>query len=254
MIPTTCPTLDRRPFTDSMGTIKDNLEAVRQRMMEAALRAGRDPNSIKLVTVSKAFPAERVVEAFSAGATILGENRVQEALEKIPRVEELIASAGPAPAGPCWHLIGHLQRNKARHVIGKFALIHSVDNLQLIQELEKRASALDAQVNILLEVNVSGEEVKNGCRPEETKGLADAVNACPHLNLEGLMTMPPLADTPEDSRRWFRELRELRDRLVEAGHENLRQLSMGMTADFEVAIEEGATLVRVGRAIFGPRD
>jgi pyridoxal phosphate enzyme (YggS family) len=237
-----------------MGTIRDNLETVRRRMTEAASRAGKDPDSIRLVTVSKTFPAERVVEAFSAGALIFGENRVQEALDKIPLVEEQIASAGSGLAGPCWHLIGHLQRNKARHVIGRFDLIHSVDNLPLIQELEKRAAAQDAQVNLLLEVNVSGEEVKNGCRPEETEGLAGAVKDCPHLNLEGLMTMPPLAETPEDSRCWFRDLRELRDRLAEAGHENLRELSMGMTADFEVAIEEGATLVRVGTAVFGPRD
>jgi hypothetical protein len=237
-----------------MGNIGENLESVRRRMAEAALRAGRDPVSVKLVAVAKTFPPEKVVEAFQAGADTFGENRIQEALEKMPLVRERLDAAGTPGPGPHWHMVGHLQRNKARQVVGKFELIHSVDSLALIRELEKRAAAQDVRMNLLLEVNVAGEEAKNGCRPEEVEGLAAAAKECPHLGVEGLMTMPPFPGAPEDSRPWFRTLRELRDRLADAGHAELPVLSMGMTADFEVAIEEGATCVRVGSAIFGARD
>ena len=237
-----------------MGAIAQNLEKVRRRMAEAAIRAGRDPDSAKLVAVTKTVSPESVLEAFSSGAEAFGENRVQEALQKVPLVQQALSAVSAGRSGPHWHLIGHLQRNKVRQVIGMFELIHSVDNLKLVEELEKRAAARDAHVTVLLEVNVAGEAAKHGCTPEEAEPLATALENSPHLDLEGLMTMPPFAEDPEESRPWFRKLRELRDRLVDSGHEGVRELSMGMTADFEVAIEEGATWVRVGSAIFGPRD
>lgn len=234
-----------------MGAIRDNLQEVRRRMAEAALRAGREPSSVRLVAVTKTVPPERVLEAFSAGADIFGENRVQEAQQKAPLVR---AAVGTSETAPRWHLIGPLQRNKVRHVFGLFELIHSVDNLPLIEELEKRAADRGERMRVLLQVNVAGEGAKHGCGPAEAEGLAAALEGSPHLKLEGLMTVPPLPENPEDSRPWFRKLRELRDRLAEAGRGDLRELSMGMTADFEVAVEEGATMVRVGSAIFGPRD
>ncbi len=236
-----------------MESIGQNLERVRQRMADAALRAGRDPLSLKLVAVTKTVPPERMLEAVSSGADLLGENRVQEAMEKAPAVRRALESSNAGAAAPRWHLIGHLQRNKVRYVFGLFEAIHSVDSLRLIEALETRAASRDERMRVFVEVNAAGEEGKNGCRPEEAEGLAAAVERSPHLTLEGLMTMPPFARDPEESRPWFRKLRELRDRLADAGRGGLRELSMGMTADFEVAIEEGATVVRVGSAIFGPR-
>ncbi|MFQ5914117.1 MAG: YggS family pyridoxal phosphate-dependent enzyme [Nitrospinota bacterium] len=237
-----------------MGLIAHNLEQVQHRMAEASIRAGRDPSSVKLVAVTKTVSPEKILEAFSCGAEIFGENRVQESLEKVPLVEKALGTSLSGRPGPRWHMVGHLQRNKARLVIGTFELIHSVDSLALIEELEKRAAARGARMKALLQVNVAGEAPKSGCRPEEVEGLAIAVENSPHLDLEGLMTMPPLPQDAEESRPWFRKVRELRDRLVDSGRGELRELSMGMTADFEVAIEEGATLVRIGSAIFGPRD
>ena len=234
-----------------MVDIAKNLERVRTRMAEAALRVGREPASISLVAVSKTFPPEMVLEAYAAGAETLGENRVQEALEKVPAVRKALESSGSP--GPQWHLIGHLQRNKVRHVLGLFDCIQSVDSLRLAEGLEKRAASGTESVSVYLEVNISGEEAKSGCRPDEAERIVDALENSSRLRLQGLMTMPPFTDRAEESRTWFRMLRELRDRLVEAGHEGVAGLSMGMTADFEVAIEEGATIVRVGTAIFGSR-
>lgn len=232
-----------------MVDIAKNLERVRTRMAEAALRVGREPASISLVAVTKTFPPELVLEAYAAGAEILGENRVQEALKKVPAVRKALESSGPQ-----WHLIGHLQRNKVRHVFGLFDCIQSVDSLRLAEGLEKRAASGTESMPVYLEVNISGEEAKSGCRPDEAERIVNALENSSRLQLQGLMTMPPFTDRAEESRTWFRMLRELRDRLIEAGHERVAELSMGMTADFEVAIEEGATIVRVGTAIFGSRN
>lgn len=202
---------------------------------------------MRLVAVTKTVPVPRIQEALEAGVRWLGENRVQEAVEKASCFDG-------RDFRPRWHLVGHLQRNKVRHVFGLFELIHSVDSLPLIEALESRAEVEGAAMDVLLQVNMAGEASKHGCRPEEVPALAKALKASPHLHLRGLMTMPPLPQHPEESRPWFQALRRLRDDLVEMGFPEVRDLSMGMTADFEVAIEEGATWVRIGTAIFGPRE
>jgi len=218
-------------------SVAENLAVVRERIAEACRRAGRSPDEVTLVGVSKGFPAELVVEACAAGLTDLGENRVQEAA---PKIEALTARG----VRPRWHLIGHLQTNKAKTATGLFAIIHSVDSVRLAEALSHRASE---PLPVLLEVNVAREPAKFGFAPEELSSAYATIAALPNLDVRGLMTVAPIADDPESVRPVFRRLRELRDGL------GLRELSMGMTGDFEVAIEEGATLVRVGRAIFGPR-
>ena len=216
------------------------LNGVRERIRRACERAGRDPSSVTLIGVTKGIPSSRIAEAIAAGLTHLGENRVQEARQK---------QAELSAADARWHLIGHLQRNKAADAVELFGLIHSVDSQALAEALERHAAAAGRRLEILLQVNVSGEATKSGCRPEDAAGLAAAVARCPHLAAAGLMTIAPLAADAEASRPVFRALRHLRDRL---GRTDWR-LSMGMSQDFEVAIEEGADLIRVGTAIFGDR-
>jgi pyridoxal phosphate enzyme (YggS family) len=216
---------------------------VRRRIAAACDRAGRDPASVTLVAISKTFPVERIRMLISAGHDVLGENRVQEALAKIDEI-------GP---GPRWHLVGTLQRNKAKDVVGRFELIHSLDSERLADELDRRASQANRVQPVLVQVNQGGEPTKSGIAPERVSELVDAVLARPCLALRGLMTVPPPESAPERSRRWFSELRELRDREEHRCQRRFPDLSMGMTDDFEVAIEEGATLVRVGRALFGER-
>lgn len=217
--------------------IAANLERVRARISAAAERAGRSPAEVRLLGVSKTFPAQTVLAAVQAGVTDLGENRVQEAATKAP----VLAAAG---ARPRWHLIGHLQTNKIRSSLELFAIIHSVDSLRLAEALSGRA---ERPVEILLEVNVAGEASKSGFAPQETAAAAEWIARLPNLQLSGLMTVAPLTSDPEDVRPVFRRLRELRDAI------GLRELSMGMSSDYEVAIDEGATFVRIGRAIFGER-
>lgn len=231
----------------AMGRIADNVREVRARMAEAARRAGRSPDEVRLVSITKTVPVALIQEALEAGVQWFGENRVQEAVEKAARLN----GEGLRPR---WHLVGHLQRNKVHHVFGLFELIHSVDGLPLIEALEHRAKAEGALMDVLLQINVAGEATKHGCRPEEVPALAEALRGSPHLQLRGLMTMPPLPKHPEESRPWFRALRRLREELVEGGFHEIQELSMGMSADFEVAIEEGATWVRIGTAIFGLRE
>ena len=218
-------------------SIAENLAVVRERVAEACRRAGRSPDDVTLVGVAKGFPAEAAAQAYAAGLQDLGENRVQEALDKIEALDA-------RDMRPRWHLVGHLQTNKAKTVAGRFAIIHSVDSVRLAQALSRRARE---SVPILLEVNVAQEASKFGFAPHEAASALRAVAALPNLDVRGLMTVAPLAADPETVRPIFRRLRDLRDDL------GLRELSMGMTDDFEVAIEEGATMVRVGRAIFGPR-
>jgi pyridoxal phosphate enzyme (YggS family) len=218
-------------------TIAGNLARVRERIEDACARSGRSPGDVTLIGVTKGFPADVVAAAYAAGLCDFGENRVQEAAPKI----EALAAQGIAPR---WHLIGHLQTNKARIATELFAILHSVDSLRLAQALSRRASE---RLPILLEVNVAQEATKFGFDPKEVASALSAIRPLPHLDLLGLMTVAPAFDDPESARPVFRRLRELRDDL------GLRELSMGMTNDFEVAIEEGATMIRVGRAIFGER-
>jgi pyridoxal phosphate enzyme (YggS family) len=226
--------------------IETNISEIRKRIARAAARAGRDPGGIQLMAVSKTVPPERIREALAAGVALFGENYVQEAREKIPVIGQAVS----------WHLIGHLQTNKVKYVVNLFDWIHSVDRLELAQELDKRAGQNHRKLNILIEVNVSGEESKNGIEPAQALELVRQVSVLSNLNVRGLMTMPPYSDNPENSRPCFIALRRLRDEISAAAIPNVRmdELSMGMTDDFEVAIEEGATIIRVGRAIFGARN
>jgi len=226
-------------------TIAANIAVINERIARAAARAGSDPESIRLMAVSKTVEPERIRMALEAGITLLGENYVQEAREKIP-------SIGRATQ---WHMIGHLQTNKVKYVVNLFDWVHSVDRPELAQELNKRALQNDRRLNVLIEVNVSGEASKSGIAPQQAAGLARLISTLPGLNLQGLMTMPPYPDNPEDSRPYFVALRNLRDKIRKAAIPGISmdELSMGMTDDFEIAIEEGATIVRVGRAIFGER-
>lgn len=206
-------------------------------MAATARRAGRDPATITLVAVTKMVVPERVDEAVAAGLTVFGESKVQEANAKIPVV------SGRAR----WHMVGHLQSNKARYAVALFELIHSVDSVKLAAELSKWAERAGKTQAVLLEVNVAGEAVKFGLKPEDVPAALEQINQLPRIEVQGLMTVPPYTEDPEQAREHFQRLRELRDAT------GLRELSMGMTHDFEVAIEEGATLVRVGTAIFGER-
>ena len=218
-----------------LATIAERVAHVRQRVERAAERAGRSPADVTIVAVSKGFPPSAIEEAVVAGIAHLGENRVQEAAAKILALRGLPVS---------WHLVGHLQTNKAKTALELFDIIHSVDSLHLAEVLSHRT---ERPLPILLEVNAAGEASKFGFPPSEVDAAAQAIARLPHLDLRGLMTVAPLVSDPETVRPVFRELRRLRDAL------GLRELSMGMTGDFEVAIEEGATLVRIGRAIFGER-
>jgi pyridoxal phosphate enzyme (YggS family) len=226
------------------GEVARRLAEVRARIAEAARRAGRDEAEVRLVVVTKDVPPERVREALAEGACDLGENRAQEMLAKMAA----LADAAPAPR---WHFIGVLQRNKVRLVVGRAALIHSVDSVALGRAVAARARAAGAVQEALLEVNVAGEPTKHGVAPAEVGEAARALAAEPGIALRGLMTIAP-ADDPAAARGAFRTLRSLRDELA-AELPGLVELSMGMSADFEAAIEEGATIVRVGTAIFGPR-
>jgi pyridoxal phosphate enzyme (YggS family) len=223
-------------------TIAVNLLRVCERMVEAAERSGRDPARVTLVVVTKGMADDQIRLAVAAGAKVLGENRVQEALPKIKAI------GGPVQ----WHLIGHLQRNKVKRVVGLFDLIHSVDSIELAREIDLRAEHAGIRQKVLIQVNTAREPGKYGVSPEELDALVRQTTALSHLSMEGLMTIPPPSDDPEGSRPFFRGLAEKAERLRQIGIP-VRDLSMGMSNDFEVAVEEGATLIRVGTAIFGPR-
>jgi len=226
-----------------MDDIRNNLAGVRGEISAAARRAGRDPESVKLVAVSKTHPAEAVRAAADAGQRVFGESRVQEARDKIPA----------CPPGLDWHFIGHLQKNKVRQAMPLFSFVHSIDSTVLAEAINRIAGEMEKPVEGLLEVNVSGEETKHGFTPDELRTAFPALAKLPHLRIRGLMTMAPYSDNPEDARPVFRALRELRDGLQSAHAHPLPELSMGMSGDFEPAIEEGATLVRIGSSIFGAR-
>ena len=227
-------------------SIAVRLAEVRARIDAAARGAGRDPSTVRLVAVSKTFPLDAVRVAYAAGQRDFGENRVLEALEKIGASADLDAR---------WHLLGHLQTNKARKAAPAFAMIQSVDSVDLLRRLDAAAADSGCAPELLVQVDLAGEATKHGAQAENVPAILEEAGRCRATRVVGLMTLPPLPDTPEDARPWFRQLRELREGWLQAGlpREMLREMSMGMSGDFEVAIEEGATIVRVGTAIFGAR-
>jgi PLP dependent protein len=228
-------------------TIADNLAAVRARVTAAAARAGRDPSTITLIAVSKTFDADHVRAAWQAGQRDFGENKVQEGERKIAGTADL--------AGIRWHLIGHLQSNKAKKAAGVFGAIHSIDSIDLLRRVDDAAVAQGVAPEVLIQADLAGEATKFGAAEAGVESLARAANEARAVRLKGLMLVPPWNDNQEETRPWFVRLRQLRDRLVERGIPagSVAHLSMGMSHDFEAAIEEGATMVRVGTAIFGQR-
>jgi pyridoxal phosphate enzyme (YggS family) len=226
-----------------MTSIAENLERVREQITQAAVKADRSANDVELVAITKTHPAEKVREAIEAGHTLFGESRVQEARVKIPEL----------PSNLRWHFVGHLQKNKIRQALPLFELFHGVDSLGLAQEMNRIAVDEGRHPHVLLEVNVAGEGSKFGLKSETLRAEMESLLALPRLSIEGLMCIPPLAEEAEASRKYFVQLRELRDSLEKEFDLRLRHLSMGMTQDFWIAVEEGATLVRVGTAIFGER-
>jgi pyridoxal phosphate enzyme (YggS family) len=229
-----------------MTGIAERLTSIRERIAAAAAVAGRAPSSVRLVAVSKTFQVEAVREAYAAGQRDFGENKVQEALEKM-------ASSADLPIR--WHLLGHLQSNKARKAAASFTTIHSLDSVELLRKLDDAAAAADRSPELLVQVDLAGETTKSGVRPADVPRIFEAAAGCKAAQVVGLMTLPPAPELPEDARPWFRKLRDLRDQWLAAGvpAPMLRELSMGMSADFEVAVQEGSTMVRVGTAIFGSR-
>ncbi|MBW1708356.1 MAG: YggS family pyridoxal phosphate-dependent enzyme [Deltaproteobacteria bacterium] len=219
--------------------ISERIASVSERIQAACRRAGRSPADVQLVAVTKTLPSETIHAALEAGLKVFGENYIQEARAKIEEI-------GPSAS---WHFIGHLQTNKAKYAVKLFDLIHSVDSLKLARELDKRAESINRRIPILIQVNISEEESKSGVDKAYTADLAAQACELPNLEVRGLMTMPPFFDQPEKARPYFKALREVQESIGSP----LTELSMGMSGDFEVAIEEGATIIRVGTAIFGPR-
>lgn len=229
-----------------MEAIRHNLEQVKERIALAAERAGRDPSEVELIAVSKGRTAGKVGEAFRAGQRVFGENRAQELRDKMSVLGDLPLE---------WHYIGHLQRNKVNMVVGKAAMIHSLDSERLARAISQRAESLGIKQEVLLQINVAGEESKYGAGEGDASVLLEKALSLEGLRVSGLMTIAPMSDDPEETRPFFRGLRDLRDRLMkERPDAGLRILSMGMTQDFEVAVEEGADMVRIGTAIFSHTD
>ena len=226
--------------------LKENLEQVEARIQKACDRAGRDRGEVTLIAVSKTKPAETLREAYDLGVRVFGENKVQELVDKYEALPDDIS----------WHMIGHLQRNKVKYVIDKAELIHSVDSLRLAETIEKEAKKHNITANILIEVNVAREESKFGVTPEELDEIVEKIAGFPHLNVKGLMTIAPNVENPEENRAVFARLRKLSVDIASKNVDNMNMsiLSMGMTNDYEIAVEEGATMIRVGTAIFGERN
>ncbi|MDD7332978.1 MAG: YggS family pyridoxal phosphate-dependent enzyme [Lachnospiraceae bacterium] len=226
--------------------LKENFQSVEARIQAACDRAGRSRKEVTLIAVSKTKPVEMLQTIYDAGSRDFGENKVQEMCDKIEQL----------PTDIRWHMIGHLQTNKVKYIVGRVSLIHSVDSLHLAQEIEKQAAKLDVIVPILIEVNIAEEESKFGIHKEETISLVREVAALPHIRIQGLMTIAPYVENPEDNRAYFRGIKQLSVDIARENIDNVSMdcLSMGMTGDYEVAIEEGATMVRVGTGIFGERN
>ncbi len=225
--------------------VKENVQKIKERIEKACEKVGRDPREVSILAASKTRTPEEIREVFEAGIKLFGENRVQEARDKIPFLSDLPIE---------WHMIGHLQRNKVKYAVSLFDVVESLDSKELADELEKRLSKVGKKMRVFIEVKLSPEETKHGCSPEDVLELARYVLNLEHLRLEGLMTVPPYFEDLELVRPYFRRLREIRDNLEGTLGINLPHLSMGMSHDFEVAVEEGATIVRIGTAIFGPRN
>lgn len=226
--------------------LKENFQSVEARIQAACDRAGRSRKEVTLIAVSKTKPVEMLQTIYDAGSRDFGENKVQEMCDKIEQL----------PTDIRWHMIGHLQTNKVKYIVGRVSLIHSVDSLHLAQEIEKQAAKLDVIVPILIEVNIAKEESKFGIHKEETISLVREVATLPHIRIQGLMTIAPYVENPEDNRAYFRGIKQLSVDIARENIDNVSMdcLSMGMTGDYEVAIEEGATMVRVGTGIFGERN
>ena len=226
-----------------METIKNNLEIINKKIKKAALKVNRNPKEIKLVAVTKTATTEQIEEAINAGVKIIGENRVQDAKKKYQ-----IFTADVE-----WHLIGHLQTNKVKYAVEIFNCIQSIDSIKLAQEIDKRSLQFGKIMDVLVEVNVSGEETKYGIKSEEAEAFLKEISEFPRIRIRGLMTIAPIVENKEEVRPYFRKLRELSKKIKSKNIENIKMdyLSMGMTEDFEIAIEEGANMVRIGRGIFG---
>lgn len=229
-----------------MSEIRGNLEKVKRRMEEACKRSGHAVEGVKLIAVSKTKPLAALQEAYSCGCRDFGENKVQELVEKYEALPKDIR----------WHMIGHLQRNKVKYIVDKVYLIHSVDSLRLAQEIEKEAAKLEKTINILIEVNVAGEDSKFGVTPEEVPEMVEKIAKMPHIRVKGLMTVAPYVADAEENRNVFVQLKKIYVDIIHKNIDNvfMEELSMGMTGDYEVAITEGATYIRVGTGIFGERD
>jgi len=228
-------------------TIADNVQKIREGIQKATLRVGRDLSTVQLVAATKTVASQRLLEAYVAGVRIFGENRLQEAQEKMPAVG--------LRQGLTWHFIGRMQRRKLKDIVGNFAMLHSVESVEQARSIQAIAETLGIQQKILLEVNVAGEASKGGFACQEMQEAIQQIEQLPHVVIRGLMTLPPFSDNPEDARPYFAALRQLRDCLAQQSltHGGVEELSMGMSHDYQVAIEEGATMVRIGTAIFGNR-
>jgi pyridoxal phosphate enzyme (YggS family) len=233
-----------------VSALRDRLADVRARIARAAGRAGRDPSTVRLVAVSKTFSADHVSAAAAAGQMDFGENKVQEAIQKMDALQKTDAASRLR-----WHLVGHLQTNKARKAGGRFDVVHSVDTPLLLKKLDEAAAEAGRHIEVLVQVDLAGEATKHGAREADLAGIFDAARSASHVRPVGLMLLPPAVEEADEARGYFRALHEVRSRLVALGVDPsmLTQLSMGMSHDFEVAVEEGATIVRVGTAIFGSR-
>lgn len=226
--------------------VKENLEQVRENIRKACEKSGRDVNEVTLIAVSKTKPIPMLQEAYDAGSRDFGENKVQEIMDKYPVLPEDIR----------WHMIGHLQRNKVKYIVDKVSLIHSVDSLRLAEEISSQAEKKQVEVDILVEVNIAQEESKFGTSIDEAIILVKEISKLPHIHIKGLMTIAPFVENPEDNRKYFKQIKELSVDIMQKNIDNVSMgvLSMGMTGDYMVAIEEGATMVRVGTGIFGERN
>lgn len=226
--------------------VKENLAQVQENIRKACEKSGRSPESVTLIAVSKTMPVSRLEDAYNAGSRDFGENKVQEIMDKYPAL----------PSDIRWHMIGHLQRNKVKYIVDKVCMIHSVDSLRLAEEISAQAGKKHVEVDILLEVNIAQEESKFGISREDALQLAEEIARLPHIHIKGLMSIAPFVEDPEENREYFRQIRELAVDIQEKKVNNIDMsvLSMGMTGDYMVAIEEGATMVRIGTGIFGKRD
>ncbi|SHE37507.1 hypothetical protein SAMN02746089_00170 [Caldanaerobius fijiensis DSM 17918] len=227
-------------------SIKDNIELIRHRIADACKRVGRNPSDIILMAVTKTISPDKIKEAIAEGIEVIGENRVQEIVQKYDAIGDKVK----------WHMIGHLQVNKVKYIIDKVELIHSLDSVKLAQEINKRAKSIGKKQNVLIEINIAGEETKFGIRPGELKKFIKELEIFDNLCVQGLMTVAPIVSEPEEARPYFKHMRQLYDELKEMKSPivDARYLSMGMTADYVVAIEEGSNIVRIGTGIFGPRN